>query len=80
MSFSFARASSDAATIKTAIAQDVGVPQCLKDYVGAGVDALVKRYGDDLLISVTVYGHLHNSDPGNIEETSATISVKPTPR
>lgn len=53
-----------------------GVPKGIKEYVGAGIDALVKRYGEDVKISINGSGHLFTGEEGNHDQTTAHLTVK----
>lgn len=49
-------------------------PDTIKGYVLAGIDGLVSRYGEDVKVTVTGYGHLCDG-PSSYERTTATIEV-----
>jgi hypothetical protein len=69
----------DAAEAKRVIAADTSIPETIKDYVTAGIDGLMARYGDDVKITAAGYGHLcdvPNKDTYDV--TSATIKVSRT--
>lgn len=55
---------------------DPYVPAPVREYIWQGISALQKRYeGEDIKVDVSAYGHLHNSELGNSEVTTATVSV-----
>lgn len=64
--------------VVAAVEADANVPKSVAAFVAAGVDALVGagRLGDRL-VAVSAYGHLHDGNEGNHEESTATISIKP---
>lgn len=75
MSFSFS-CSEDADTAVTKIDDDKQLPQPVKDYLKAGIDALKKRYEDGKFnVSVSASGHLFNGEEGWSEVTSVSASV-----
>lgn len=51
------------------------LPRSIKDYIQDGVEALHKRYGDEVVVVVVGSGHLHNGEEGNWDSTTATITV-----
>lgn len=51
------------------------MPDSIKAYFKAGIDALETRHGEDVLIDATGYGHLCDS-PTSYDVTSASITVK----
>lgn len=79
MSFSKTMSGNTADEIKSAFAEDVRIPEPIREYVSNGIDALVSQYGPDVKIDVVASGHLHNGDAGNDETTSATIVVSKAP-
>lgn len=72
MSFSIQHKGERGAVVN-AIHADTSVPEGVKHFINAGVNA-IKGDGP---VEVKAYGHLHNGEEGNVDETSATISVKP---
>jgi len=50
-------------------------PKPIRDYIIAGIDGLVQKYGADVFITVTGYGHLCDS-PTSSDPTTATIEVR----
>ena len=75
MSFSFTQLNITATDVRPKIA-DAQVPQNIKDFVESGIAALQKHYGDDVVVNVTCYGHVHNGEEGNYDQTNATIKVE----
>jgi hypothetical protein len=63
-----------AETAKALLAQNVGLPPQIRDYVTAGIDGLVAKFGPET--HVTVSGHGHLTDKDTYEVTSATIDVR----
>jgi hypothetical protein len=57
------------------LAEQTNVPAAIGDYIEAGVDALMRAHGDDVIVSVTGSGHLCDGKSGD-DTTSATIQVK----
>lgn len=52
-------------------------PQSIKDYVAAGIDGLAARYGEDVRVTVTGYGHLCDvPNKDSYDVTSATVEVR----
>lgn len=51
------------------------VPDPIKDYIGDGIEALRKRWGEDVSIALSGSGHLHNGEEGNWDSTTANINV-----
>jgi hypothetical protein len=50
-------------------------PQWIRDYVAAGINGLVMKFGRDVKVTVTGHGHLCDG-PSNYEVTTATIEVR----
>lgn len=50
-------------------------PDSIKAYVTAGIDGLAAKFGDDVRITVTGYGHLCDG-PGSSDPTNATIEIR----
>ena len=65
--------------IRASVAKELlatnAAPQSIKDYVAAGIDGLVARYGEDVEVTVTGSGHLCDG-PSSYDITSATIGVR----
>lgn len=76
MSFSFNVYDVPASEAMDRCREDQYVPASIKEYVCAGIAALVTRYGEDVNVVVSAHGHLHTGEEGNYEVSSATIEVK----
>lgn len=50
------------------------LPQPIRDYTISGIHALIDKYGEDVFVTVTGFGHLCDSLT-SAEETSATIKI-----
>jgi hypothetical protein len=50
-------------------------PSPIIDYVRMGIDGLAAKYGDDVKVTVTGYGHLCDN-PGSSDPTNATIEIR----
>lgn len=57
------------------LADQANLPASIGDYIEAGVDALIRAHGDDVIVSVTGSGHLCNGQNGD-DTTTATVEVK----
>jgi hypothetical protein len=55
------------------------VPEGVKAFMAAGIEALDEKALEGHAIHVSVYGHLHNGQAGNSPETTTTVSIKPVP-
>lgn len=75
MSFSFSK-QAVATDARSAVAGDQLMPQNIKDFVESGISALQKHYGDDVEVLISAYGHVHNGEEGNYDQTNATIKVE----
>ena len=61
---------------KLQVTGDDTLPKPIKDYIVAGIDALVKNHGEELKrVAVSGQGHLHNGSKGDYETTTASINV-----
>lgn len=60
-----------AAEAKMRIANDSKLPQSVKDFVDLGIEALMETFGDEVLVCVSLNGHLHLID----DETTSSLSV-----
>lgn len=58
-----------------ALIDGIHAPQSVKDYIDAGIDGLVACHGEDVLVTVTGYGHVCEG-PGSYDVTTATITVR----
>lgn len=59
---------------KAAIAASTAPPS-IADYLTAGVDGLVAKFGTDIAVSINANGHLTDG-PGSYDPTTAAIEVK----
>lgn len=75
MSYSFS-ATGVAADVRKTLSERP-LPDPIKAYVNLGIDGCVKRYGEEVQVIVSAYGHLFSGEPGNHEETTDSVSVKP---
>lgn len=66
--------SAPAAEAKVALDKQ-NIPQVIKDYLHAGVDAIVEGQGEDALVTVTGFGHVA-SGVGTDTETKVTADVR----
>lgn len=82
MSFSikFNKATKAEADAELALPNYADVPDDLKAYIRAGINALTDESVADKNIAVSAYGHLHTGELGNSTTTSATINVEPVAR
>lgn len=56
---------------------NIATPQSIKDYVVAGLDGLVAKFGDDVRVTVTGHGHLCDvTNKDSYEVTSASVDVR----
>lgn len=67
-----------AADAKKAI-KDGTLPDGIKDYIIAGIDALVQSHGEDVVVAVSGSGHLHSGEDGDLDTTSASLNVYKAP-
>jgi hypothetical protein len=63
--------------VVAAIEADANVPKSVAAFVAAGVALVGAGRLGDRLVAVSAYGHLHDGNEGNHEESTATISIKP---
>lgn len=63
------------AEAKRLLGSNSSTPQAIKDYVAAGIDGLVIRHGESVLVTVTGYGHLCDG-PNSLDVTTATLEVR----
>lgn len=77
MSWSLSTPEIRAATVADARSkiEQNAAPQPIKDYVLAGIDGLVARFGEGVLVTISGHGHLCDG-PSSYEVTSATIDVR----
>lgn len=50
------------------------LPQPIRDYTLSGIHALIDKHGEDVLVTITGFGHLCDG-PASSEETTATIKI-----
>lgn len=75
MSFSFTK-SAEAPEALIAVHTDTMLPECIKEYLVRGINALQQRYDDNVKLDVSAYGHLFNGQEGYCETTDARLSVQ----